>query len=173
MCLSKFTYFSRHHCRACGILCCQDCSTKRLHLGMSPREAPEGARVCDSCFNRLTTEAEARMLALSKAQKYMLTNDEPLPPAPTSPTVAERPMSPVSDASSNEGSVPNIATSPPSTIKPSRSSDQLSRLPNANASTSNTTKTLNEVGEALQERGVRLQNTAEKAQALAEVNHLI
>jgi hypothetical protein len=43
-------------------------------------------------------------------------------------------------------------------------------MSNANNSTANTTKTLNEVGEALQERGVRLQNTAEKAQALAEVS---
>ena len=33
LCTEKFTYTNRrHHCRACGVLCCDDCSTKRLRM---------------------------------------------------------------------------------------------------------------------------------------------
>lgn len=54
----------RHHCRACGALTCDSCSTKRLQLStresayVSPDKSglPSGEtkdRVCDSCFNGL------------------------------------------------------------------------------------------------------------------------
>ena len=70
LCVSKFGYFGRHHCRSCGILCCQLCSSKRLSL-VFPSEKKTGERLCDGCFNRLTAEAEARMFAVAKASKVL------------------------------------------------------------------------------------------------------
>ena len=36
----------RHHCRSCGGVLCDDCSSKRLQLPSSPKPV----RVCDACF---------------------------------------------------------------------------------------------------------------------------
>jgi hypothetical protein len=58
----------RHHCRACGVLCCDKCSTKRLQLSGNVIEPEQSSskdkkkddkseRVCDGCFNRLCHEA--------------------------------------------------------------------------------------------------------------------
>lgn len=72
----------RHHCRACGVLCCDKCSSKRMQLTMKDpsalarassfngsfsggggsgkekrREGEVTERVCDGCFNRLLHEA--------------------------------------------------------------------------------------------------------------------
>ena len=38
---------------------------------MQPLTKAGGDRVCDGCFNRLTSEAEARMLAVAKASKIL------------------------------------------------------------------------------------------------------
>jgi hypothetical protein len=72
----------RHHCRSCGVLCCDDCASKRLvlsALNLSESEIAAASagtpsastakekdgdsnvngleRVCDGCFNRLVHEA--------------------------------------------------------------------------------------------------------------------
>eukprot|EP00602_Paraphysomonas_sp_CaronLab_P005784 CAMPEP_0185033330 /NCGR_PEP_ID=MMETSP1103-20130426/22140_1 /TAXON_ID=36769 /ORGANISM="Paraphysomonas bandaiensis, Strain Caron Lab Isolate" /LENGTH=729 /DNA_ID=CAMNT_0027569553 /DNA_START=153 /DNA_END=2342 /DNA_ORIENTATION=+ len=77
LCVDKFTYSNRrHHCRGCGTLCCAPCSTKRLPLQPQDRRGSgakgSGDRVCDGCFNRLTSEATARNLAMAKAKKDLL-----------------------------------------------------------------------------------------------------
>mmetsp|Transcript_13242 Transcript_13242/g.19951 ORF Transcript_13242/g.19951 Transcript_13242/m.19951 type:complete len:734 (+) Transcript_13242:86-2287(+) len=77
LCVDKFTYSNRrHHCRGCGTLCCAPCSTKRLPLQILDRKGSNtkgaGERVCDGCFNRLTSEAVARNVAMAKAKKDLL-----------------------------------------------------------------------------------------------------
>lgn len=60
----------RHHCRACGSLVCEYCSSKRLQLAVmsdeklasnrdSTGETDKRDRVCDGCFVRLTFEVSA------------------------------------------------------------------------------------------------------------------
>ena len=48
-CDRGFTNFRRrHHCRACGLLVCDDCSTHRLPIkGLRPGRH----RVCDTCYD--------------------------------------------------------------------------------------------------------------------------
>jgi len=56
---SKFSAMNRkHHCRKCGKICCNPCSTKRL---LMPSQSAEPVRVCDPCF----TEASVRQSAPS------------------------------------------------------------------------------------------------------------
>jgi len=64
----------RHHCRACGILCCDNCSSKRLKLPLTSgsrvsKGKAEGERVCDSCFNRLLYACTEWTQALNNAKK--------------------------------------------------------------------------------------------------------
>jgi hypothetical protein len=78
LCLDKFTLSNRrHHCRSCGILCCDLCSIKRLKLPIlssvkvSAGKA-DGERVCDCCFNRLSFACAEWCQAMNKAKKVQL-----------------------------------------------------------------------------------------------------
>ena len=58
LCGSQFTLMSRkHHCRVCGILCCNACSSKRLTLAATQDAAHSPKcmdnRACDGCFNKV------------------------------------------------------------------------------------------------------------------------
>lgn len=86
-CVDKFTLSSRrHHCRACGVLCCSLCSSKRLLLtetvdseppspkspnnNGSPRNInPADCRVCDGCFNKLLSQYQQTSTWKSKSKK--------------------------------------------------------------------------------------------------------
>lgn len=52
----KKTAFSfvnrRHHCRKCGIVACNGCTTKKFLL---PNQSSKPLRVCDTCFAQLST----------------------------------------------------------------------------------------------------------------------
>ena len=58
-CLSCYDDFSflkrRHHCRRCGMIFCEQCSSKRAQL--QPRTEP--VRVCDKCYSAVRQVAAA------------------------------------------------------------------------------------------------------------------
>ncbi len=58
---------------------------------MHPPTKAGGERVCDGCFNRLTSEAEARMLAVAKASKILAASaaEEAATAPPIPPAVAD------------------------------------------------------------------------------------
>eukprot|EP01039_Chlorochromonas_danica_P002216 gene2216-2420_t len=85
MCLDKFTLSNRrHHCRCCGILCCDVCSSKRIKLPIIAsatkvtKGKAEGERVCDCCFNRLLFSCSEWNQALNMAKKVQRKIEESL-----------------------------------------------------------------------------------------------
>lgn len=153
-------------------------------------------RVCDSCFNRLIAEAEARNIAVAKAQKIL----DSLPPekdsSAISPTTkegtdsfrssfssgdqAESPLVGTDDTSSHgmrkvlsNGSLSSGGHTPVSTLEKSTSSDQLNKQAAASVGSRATgaTTAANEVAEVLLERGLKLEAVSEKAEALSEVTY--
>ncbi|XP_069773187.1 LOW QUALITY PROTEIN: zinc finger FYVE domain-containing protein 26 [Narcine bancroftii] len=55
----RFTMFSRrHHCRRCGRVVCQSCSSKKMVV-KGCRENP--ARVCDQCYNYYHTKGKEQL----------------------------------------------------------------------------------------------------------------
>jgi hypothetical protein len=153
LCVEKFTYSNRrHHCRACGTLCCAPCSTKRLPLQLNTRTSrgsqSGGDRVCDGCFNRLISEASARNIALAKAKKEMLLQLEK--------EKSEDQKQELLKSTSVSGSP---ASSPKQNVNLSSEQDSISELKDS----------LGATGEALKERGEKLANLAEKGENLEQV----
>lgn len=51
LCGNNFTVWSRrHHCRKCGLLVCQPCSSRKLQFNKDGKPSLE--RSCDKCFNK-------------------------------------------------------------------------------------------------------------------------
>ena len=51
----QFTLVNRrHHCRKCGVVCCNTCSSKRFLL---PAQSSKPLRVCMTCFEELTMQS--------------------------------------------------------------------------------------------------------------------
>eukprot|EP01035_Chromulina_nebulosa_P017308 gene17308-22849_t len=182
LCLEKFNYSSRrHHCRCCGTLCCDSCSSKRLIIRPTkiPNYSPKKSinvstnsdvstpkndkyeeRVCDGCFNKLIYESWIRQQDVMKAKKD-LDKQEAL------------------DKLKYENEIINNNTN-----ESSNHAAKALLMADANISSSSTTptnsnrkntitfpQTLTATGEAmdaLQERGVKLQNTVEKAEELKD-----
>jgi hypothetical protein len=48
ICDQTFSYFGRHHCRACGRLVCEKCSKNKCSFPQFGEEKEE--RICDKCF---------------------------------------------------------------------------------------------------------------------------
>ncbi|GFR65696.1 pleckstrin homology domain-containing family F member 2 [Elysia marginata] len=46
--------FSMHHCRSCGIVACNSCTSKRWLL---PEQSPKPIRVCLTCYQKLSSQA--------------------------------------------------------------------------------------------------------------------
>lgn len=152
LCLDKFTYSNRrHHCRTCGVLCCDLCSQKRLHIkssgGHSPppssgsNKAKEGSRVCDSCFNRYNFLCIQYHQNLARMKKEMLKREK-------------------EQEEANKLKLTGSGGKESPALKGTRG---------ATAATAQTSNTMNETMKALEERGQRLENTAEKSEQLKEV----
>ena len=57
-CGKRFSMLNRrHHCRRCGFVVCNNCSTQRTLL---PDQASQPLRVCDTCFQQLGNTPVAR-----------------------------------------------------------------------------------------------------------------
>lgn len=160
LCVDKFTYSNRrHHCRGCGILCCDLCSLKRMPFkvassGGSPIPSSsskiEGSRTCDGCFNRLVFECGAWVQAREKLRREQEKVDAEL-----------RMKSAAADSSAN--SVSGAGTSG-KTVAEVRS---VANVGNSAAALNNS---LSETVRALEERGQRLQDTADKSELMVEVS---
>jgi len=62
---SQFTLVNRrHHCRKCGLVCCNPCSAKRLLL---PAQSSKPLRVCNTCYDEQATQSDQSLGKDSKA----------------------------------------------------------------------------------------------------------
>lgn len=153
LCLDKFTYSNRrHHCRTCGALCCDACSMKRLHIkgagggGSTPPPSSgsnkkEGSRVCDSCFNRYNFLCTQYHQNLARMKKEMLKREK-------------------EQEEANKAKLTGGKDSPVGK----------NGTRGAASATAQTSNTMNETMRALEERGQRLENTAERSEQLKEVD---
>ncbi|WKY05539.1 hypothetical protein Q1695_006055 [Nippostrongylus brasiliensis] len=77
-CRSEFTLFNRkHHCRACGQIFCDRCSTKEVPLPQFGIE--KEVRVCDACYEKIT----------SKGKDSTVVRDEPVATAAAKADVSQ------------------------------------------------------------------------------------
>jgi hypothetical protein len=185
LCLQNFSYsFRRHHCRVCGILCCDSCSSKRLTIKVDENIPPSNStspratasnpkkkekdgdskpeRVCDSCFNRLCFDSFSRHQEVMRAKKDQerRTEEERRERELTVTSAGEGRNSPMSISTSLFGwSSARSESSPQTPSKPSTKADQ-------------TKLVLNEAAAALEERGQRLKQTLDNSEQMKEVSHL-
>ena len=53
-------FYLQHHCRKCGFVCCNDCTSKRWML---PCISSKPVRVCNICFDSLASQSSELMLS--------------------------------------------------------------------------------------------------------------
>ncbi|KAK6020466.1 FYVE zinc finger, partial [Ostertagia ostertagi] len=64
-CRSEFSLFNRkHHCRACGQIFCDRCSTKEIPLPQFGIE--KEVRVCDACFEKISSKTSETKVVKSE-----------------------------------------------------------------------------------------------------------
>ncbi|XP_030587105.1 FYVE, RhoGEF and PH domain-containing protein 6-like [Archocentrus centrarchus] len=79
ICTSKFTQtWRRHHCRACGKIVCQSCSTKESPLKYKKYKC---ARVCDQCFQVLQEQEGEKTESIGKKNNFTLYKKQKQRPA--------------------------------------------------------------------------------------------
>lgn len=177
LCVQNFTYSNRrHHCRVCGVLCCDSCSSKRLKIHVdesmpqsattSPK-APSssatgkktlnGIRVCDSCFNRLCADSFNRHLDIMRTKKELerRLEEERREREMTVTSSLDGKSSPMNTASTLFG----WSTSPHSPSKSLNKDDKTKII-----------HSVNEAALALEERGQRLNQTLERSEQMNDVS---
>ncbi|RWS24137.1 FYVE: RhoGEF and PH domain-containing protein 6-like protein [Leptotrombidium deliense] len=72
-CMSPFTItFRRHHCRACGLVVCSNCSSNKAALKYLKYRA---ARVCDPCYDKLKTTQDEQRNSMNVSSGEVTGND--------------------------------------------------------------------------------------------------
>ena len=62
----------QHHCRKCGILVCQSCSSRRLTLTTSK----DSVRVCDSCHVVEMNAGRGILMTFESAGNHLTSNNK-------------------------------------------------------------------------------------------------
>ena len=66
-CLDSFSFINRkHHCRSCGFLLCNSCTTQRFNVNLLREK--NGSRLCKSCVQTLTRPASTYQVILNKTE---------------------------------------------------------------------------------------------------------
>jgi hypothetical protein len=189
LCVDKFSYSNRrHHCRACGILCCAPCSSKRMPLKplkkksikASPGKPPPPAdRVCDGCCNRLTYQAIQRNVLVAKAKKEEVLQQK------KDQEALEKKGDSAHNKSKLFGAFGGSSGTSEGTDKEERAFAHSSSNNSLDTSGSGSVKksgsnsnivaglqnTMGELGANLEERGEKLSSLAQKSEALDNVRH--
>jgi hypothetical protein len=83
-CGEEFGYFtSKHHCRLCGLIFCDDCTTYKYEIPCLAEV--EGSRVCSNCFIKATNEKEENQTASDENDSHTPTQTENNPEYHSSP----------------------------------------------------------------------------------------
>eukprot|EP01102_Stenamoeba_stenopodia_P012075 TRINITY_DN3769_c0_g1_i1.p1 TRINITY_DN3769_c0_g1~~TRINITY_DN3769_c0_g1_i1.p1 ORF type:complete len:183 (-),score=12.42 TRINITY_DN3769_c0_g1_i1:39-587(-) len=91
------TFKRRHHCRSCGLVFCDRCTSKKLELPKLGYDRP--VRICPPCYRRVTSrnaQSEPSRLMSERTSVYsdpQITESPSKDPAPSSPR-NEEPSSP-------------------------------------------------------------------------------
>ena len=66
----QFTLVNRrHHCRKCGVVCCNTCSSKRFLL---PAQSSKPLRVCLTCYDELARQGAGGGNSFSKGGQSVM-----------------------------------------------------------------------------------------------------
>jgi len=80
----QFTLVNRrHHCRKCGVVCCNACSSKRFLL---PAQSSKPLRVCMTCYDELSSQSADQSYNKVKRHALKSNTDRTPPPRPPPPS---------------------------------------------------------------------------------------
>ena len=182
LCLDKFTMSNRrHHCRGCGVLVCMLCSTKKLYMTPASRggSSSKQDRVCDGCFNRFTFEAMKWVQNEKESARQLV--EESIRNAEAE--LAANKAAADAAAKKKKSTLSIFYSDPHSAAKHSKSTGSISPIPGVETGTSprrgsavnvtavsdssaQTQASLNDTKVALEERGQKLNDLAERTEAM-------